>query len=94
MLRKILLSSVLLAGSSFGAEIFVQISPPRPVIERRVVAPGPGYVWCRGYHRWDGDRYVWVPGVWAAPPHRHAHWVDHRWEHRRGGYVFVEGHWR
>jgi hypothetical protein len=30
----------------------------------------------------------------VAPPHRHAHWVDHRWEHRNGGYVFVEGHWR
>jgi hypothetical protein len=32
--------------------------------------------------------------VWVAPPHEHARWVDHRWEHRNGSYVFVEGHWR
>jgi hypothetical protein len=28
------------------------------------------------------------------PPHPHAHWVAHRWVHRNGGYVFVEGRWR
>ena len=28
-----------------------------------------------------GRDYVWINGY-------------HRWEHRKGGYVFVEGHWR
>jgi hypothetical protein len=56
--------------------------------------PGPGYEWIAGYHRWDGARYVWVPGRWDRPPHPHAHWVAHRWVHRNGGWVLVEGHWR
>jgi len=28
------------------------------------------------------------------PPRPHARWVAHRWVHRHGGYVMVEGHWR
>src|ERR1700683_1712298 len=46
-----------------------------------------------GYHRWDGNAYVWTPGEWRQPPHEHAKWVERRWDHRHGGYVFVEGHW-
>ena len=97
MLRKFVLTSIagcMLTIGAMGAEIFVKIAPPRPVVEERVVSPGPGYVWVKGYHRWDGNAYVWVPGEWRRPPRERARWVDHRWEHRRDGYVFVEGHWR
>jgi hypothetical protein len=84
----------LLAISAFGADIVVKIGPPRAVIETRGPSPGEGYVYTRGYHRWDGNAYQWTPGEWRQPPRPHARWVDHRWVHRRDGYVFVEGHWR
>jgi hypothetical protein len=97
MLRKLLFTTVAgcaLAVSAMGAEVYVRVAPPHRIVEVRAARPGPEYVWVNGYHRWGGSAYVWVPGEWRRPPHRHAHWVDHRWEHRRDGYVFVEGHWR
>jgi hypothetical protein len=97
MFRKFVLTSVagcMLAIGAMGADVIVKIAPPAAIVETRPVAPGPGYVWIAGYHRWDGERYVWVPGEWRNPPHPHARWVAHRWVHRNGGYVLVEGHWR
>lgn len=89
-----LLFAATLAMSAMGAEVFVRIGPPRPVVERVVVRPGPGYVWIPGYHRWDGAAYVWAPGRWELPPRPRARWIAHRWVRRRGGWVFVEGRWR
>lgn len=83
-----------MAAGAFAQEVVVRVAPPRPLVERAVPAPGPGYVWIGGYHRWDGRAYVWVPGRWMLPPHRHARWVAARWVHRHGGWVFMEGHWR
>lgn len=82
------------ATPMFGQEVFVRVAPPRPLVERRIPAPGPGYVWTSGYHRWDGRAYVWMPGAWVRPPRPHAHWVAAHWAHRGGGWVLVEGHWR
>ena len=84
----------LMVGSALAADVVIRIAPPRPVIEQRVVAPGPGYVWVGGYHRWDGHAYGWVPGRWERPPKPHARWVAHHYVRRNGGWVFVEGHWR
>lgn len=97
MIRKGLMAAFLAAALSvnvFAADVFVRVAPPRPLVERRVAAPGPGYVWTPGYQRWDGHAYAWAPGAWVMPPRPHAHWVAHRWVHRRGGYVMMEGHWR
>jgi hypothetical protein len=98
MLKKLLISStfglLLGVGSACAAEVFVRVAPPRPIIETRIAAPGPGYVWVGGYHRWDGGAYAWVPGHWMVPPRPRAVWVAHHWVRRRGGWVFVEGHWR
>jgi hypothetical protein len=97
MFRKALLFSAMgcmLAVGVQAEEVYVRIAPPRAIVERPVRRPGPEYVYTPGYHRWDGHAHVWVPGVWVVPPRPHAHWVAHRWEHRRGGYVLVEGHWR
>ncbi len=97
MLRKSLLASVfgaILAVGAANAQVYVHIGPPRPVVEHRVPAPGPGYVWTPGYHRWDGHAYVWTAGAWVRPPHPGAHWVPARWVHRPGGWMMVEGHWR
>jgi hypothetical protein len=97
MLRKSLLAGMfaaILSVNMFAQGVVVRVGPPRPLVERRVPAPGPGYVWTPGYHRWDGRAYVWAPGAWVQPPRPHAHWVAHRWVRRGGGYVMVEGHWR
>lgn len=83
-----------LALSPLAAEVVVRIAPPHIVVENRGRPPGRNYVWISGYHRWDGNAYAWTPGRWEQPPRAHAHWVAHRWVHRHGGYVLVEGHWR
>jgi hypothetical protein len=78
------------------AQVDIRIGPPPPPRER-IPPPPPehrDWAWHAGYHRWDGGRYVWVPGVYEAPPRPHAHWEPGRWEHRGGNYVWVEGRWR
>jgi hypothetical protein len=92
-LPALLLAVTLLPAASF-AQVVVRVGPPAPIVETRGTAPGPEFVWIGGYHRWDGARYVWVPGRWDRRPHAHAVWVAHHWVHRNGGWVLVEGHWR
>jgi hypothetical protein len=95
MLASLVLAGALCVGAASAAEVVVRVGPPAPVHVGPIgVAPGPGYVWTNGYHEWVGGRYVWHEGVWVKPPHPHAVWVEHRWVHRNGGYVFVAGHWR
>ncbi|HXH37611.1 MAG TPA: hypothetical protein VNN08_03210 [Thermoanaerobaculia bacterium] len=74
--------------------IYLQIAPPRAVVERVVVAPGQGYAWQPGYHEWNGRAYAWRSGVWVRPPRRHAMWVPGRWVHERRGHYWVAGYWR
>jgi hypothetical protein len=74
--------------------LYVRVGPPAPIVEARIVAPGPGYVWVPGYHTWSGSAYVWVPGRWNRPPRARAVWVPARWARDRRGWYFVEGHWR
>ena len=97
-MRKRLMGSIfagcLMVCSAMAADVIIRVAPPRPLVEQRVVAPGPGYVWIPGFHRWDGRAYGWVPGRWERPPRPHAHWVAHRYVRRGGGWVYVEGHWR
>jgi len=96
-MKKPILGLALALGFAFNvaaAEVVVRVAPPRAVIEHRSARPGRDYVWINGYHRWDGNRHVWVEGRWERPPHARARWVQHRWVHRRDGWVFVEGHWR
>ena len=83
-----------LASQSANAQVVIRVGPPPPVVEHYGPRPHPGYVWVGGYHRWDGGRYNWTPGYWAAPPRPRAVWVPGRYDHRRDGYVFREGHWR
>jgi hypothetical protein len=82
-----------LAFSALAADVVVRIAPPRVHVERRPPAPSRNHVWVSGYQRWDGNAYNWTPGRWEQPPRAHARWVAHRWVHRNGGYVLVEGHW-
>ncbi len=95
------LCSLALAASAFLFEpacapdlVYVRVGPPVPIVEARVVAPGPGYVWISGFYRWDGRAYFWVPGRWERPPSRYHAWVPGHWAQRRRGWYWVEGHWR
>jgi hypothetical protein len=95
MAAALLTVSVPCASAATSARVYVSIGPPAPVVETRVVAPGPGYVWVPGYHRWDSRAYVWVPGRWVRPPHAHAAWVPARWVHEgHHGWYLKNGHWR
>ena len=87
---------LLFSAAAANAQVVVRIGPPRRPHEVRPLPPAEhrDWVWHPGYHRWDGNRYVWVPGEYVAPPRPHAAWVPGHWAHRRGGYVWVEGHWR
>jgi WXXGXW repeat (2 copies) len=97
-LKKILLTVVFGIGLGIvpasAEEVVVRVRPPRAVVEHRVVAPSGRHVWIAGYHRWDGNAYVWTPGRWELPPREHVVWVAPRWRHRHDGWVFVEGRWR
>ena len=92
----LVLSGLLLAPvSEARTRIYVNIGPPPIVVERqRIAAPGPGYVWQDGYQMWNGDRYVWVAGQWARPPHRHTRWMTGRWRQTTRGYYYNPGYWR
>ncbi len=96
MKKKILAALLTFSLATFAAaQVVVRIGPPAH--EREVVPPPPhehpDWAWHAGYHRWDGNAYVWVPGAYVEPPHPHAHWVEGHWVHRNGGWVWKEGHW-
>jgi hypothetical protein len=88
-----LLGTALVAASA-NAQVYVRIGPPPVVVEHPAPPPGPNYVWVRGYHRWDGNAYVWVPGRYEVRPRARAVWVDGHWRHTANGWVWIEGHWR
>jgi hypothetical protein len=93
----LMICGLILTASIAQAQVVVRIGPPPPppreVIPVRPYAH-PDWAWRAGYHRWDGRRYVWVPGSYAAPPRRGARWVPGSWRNTRRGYVWVEGRWR
>jgi hypothetical protein len=77
------------------AQTVIRVAPPPPVQSGVIgVAPGQGYVWTNGYYRWYGGRYVWVAGHWVRPPRAGMIWVQPRWVHQGGGWVFYKGYWR
>jgi hypothetical protein len=97
MLKKLALTgllAVVLSPAVSFAQVHITIAPPAPIAETRPPRPEAGFVWIDGFHRWEGDHYVWTPGHWERPPHEHARWVAHRWVHRHGEWVMIEGHWR
>ncbi len=75
--------------------MFVAVGPPAYYQAEAIgVAPGPGYVFVRGYWEWGGAAYRWVPGRWEARPHPRARWEEGRWRRARGGWYWVPGRWR
>jgi hypothetical protein len=97
-MRKLLLTTLIGIAvgiaSAQAAEIVIKLRPPISIHEHRTIRPSPRHVWIGGYHRWDGNAYVWTQGRWDVPPSEHAVWIAPRWQRRHDGYVFVEGRWR
>jgi hypothetical protein len=81
-------------GRVAAAQVVVRVGPPPAVVERPGPPLHPGWVWIPGYYRWNGHRYLWVPGRWVNPPRPHAYWVPGRWVARGGGYTWIAGYWR
>ena len=75
-------------------EVVVTRQPPPLRVETQTVTPGPGYIWTRGYWRWTGTTYAWVPGSWVVRPRPAAVWVAGHWVPRYNGWVWVAGHWQ
>jgi hypothetical protein len=88
-------ASIFAIATAAGAQVYVRVGPPVP--PREVMPPPPhahpDWAWHAGYHRWDGNRYVWVPGAYVAPPYAHGRWIPGHWDNTPRGYFWVEGHW-
>jgi hypothetical protein len=80
-------------GLSFGVPppVIVHRAPPPRVVERVVVAPGPGYVWVPGHYTWGNGQWLWLSGAWMLPPRPDAYWVDGRWDQQT--HQWMEAHW-
>jgi hypothetical protein len=74
--------------------IVIHDAPPPPRHEFQPPRPGSRYVWMGGYWSWQAGRQVWIGGHWAEPPRGRSVWVPPHWDHRRDGYVLIEGYWR
>ena len=94
LLTGLLLGSAACATAAPRGRLYLRVGPPAPIVDARIISPGPGYVWVPGLYRWDRAAYVWVPGQWQRPPRARAVWVPARWAHDRRGWYMVEGHWR
>src|SRR5579875_303012 len=69
-------------------------SPPPPLRREIVPAPpGAGWVWRAGFWRWNGYRWVWVPGHYVRVPRPGLHWIPGHWVRRPRGWFWVAGHW-
>jgi YXWGXW repeat-containing protein len=76
-----------------GVEYVVR-QPPVERVEVIPASPGMQYVWVKGHWGWRRDDFEWIPGHWAVPERGYREWVPGRWEHDRGGWFYIEGHWR
>lgn len=79
--------------------------PPSPIVPKKPPEPipelppeqkpeGDSVMWIPGYWAWDDDRqdFLWVSGVWRAPPPNHT-WVPGYWQQADGGWQRISGYW-
>jgi len=72
-MKKMLLQhcSLSLCSLRSFAQVVVRIGPRLRCRASRS-APGAGFVWIDGYHRWEGDHYVWTPAAGSVPSSRRS----------------------
>lgn len=90
----VLLGTAACASAQTPRRVYVRVAPPAERVEVVTVSPGPGHVWVKGYYRWTGRAYVWVPGRWVVVRRGYHTWVPGHWAHDRHGWYWIEGHWR
>jgi hypothetical protein len=73
---------------------YVMRQPPSERVEIVSASPGVEYVWVKGHWGWRRNDYEWIPGRWVIPERGYREWVPGRWDRDRGGWFYVEGHWR
>jgi hypothetical protein len=56
-------------------------TPPAPLPETIVVAPGLDYIWVGGAWLWFGDRWSWRPGYWYRPRYPYGYHYRHHRHH-------------
>ena len=86
--------SVFAVTQSHAQRVFINVRPAEPVRVAPPPAPSRNHIWVEGEWEERGGRYVYKPGYWVVPPHRHARWTPGHWRHFRGGWGWVPGHWR
>ena len=74
----------------------VSKQPPDPIDElpAEQKPTGENVEWIPGYWAWEEDRkdFIWVGGVWRAPPPGEQ-WVPGHWAQVTGGWQWVPGFW-
>lgn len=87
---------VLTIATAHAQPLPPRMGPPPPPQEVIPAFPAahPNWAWRGGYYRWHGQRYVWVPGSYIAPPHTGYRWYPGHWRQTPHGWVWVEGRWR
>ena len=70
------------------------LPPPPASLEAGPSSPSPGRTSSGrpGYWSWQGSRYVWRPGFWAAVQPNWV-WMPAHYVWTPGGYLFVDGYW-
>ena len=97
MRRRLLLLVLVFALSGCGATrvgIYARTAPPPIRVEAFGLAPGPGFLWVRGYWGWRANDYYWIPGRWERVPRGRRRWDDGYWERRSDHFYWRDGRWR
>lgn len=87
-------STLFLGGcaGTHSATVYIEQEPPTRLTVARPPPPGPTALWIPGQWRWNGYRYVWLPGYWEARPR--GVWVPGYWDRTPRGWIWVYGYWR
>lgn len=88
----LILMFILFAGCR-PARVVVHERPAEPRFVQPL-APGPNYVWHSGEWIRHGNTYVYHKGFWIKAPTKRRYYVAGHWQRRRGGWIWIPGHWR
>jgi hypothetical protein len=81
-------------GENRGQTAYESTQPPPPLeVSQQPPPPGPNYIWTPGYWGYNGSRYVWISGLWTAPPYVGALWTPPYWGHTGNRYRLHHGYW-
>lgn len=83
-----------LEGQDFRGRAYVTVQPPSERVEVMGRAPGPRYIWNKGYYVQRRGGWVWMPGRWIMPPPGRRVWIPGYWARDVRGWYWREGFWR